>query len=211
MVLFGASPSCWQSFTNNLSSNGGDSFRGWQQYVASLTSNKKRLSARRRQTFMVVVMHIKKSVAKWCRKICLTQSWHHQYLLKNLNIWTVHHYLFGLKDLTSWTSKNDFANFFVFAKIFDHEVWKLWSRRRWRQRHRGHSFANIFAKTTNFAKPLCLFIWGPGGVFFTKKVSDISWHCPFNSCPQIVIHAVKINLGLLSPHQLFFNLGIPKC
>ena len=116
MVLFGASPSCWQSFTNNLSSNGGDSFRGWQQYVASLTSNKKRLSARRRQTFMVVDMHLKKSVAKWCRKICLTQSWHHQYLLKNLNIWTVHHYFFRLKRFDIMNKQKRFCELFRFRE-----------------------------------------------------------------------------------------------
>ena len=58
-------------------------------------------------------------------------------------------------------------------KIFDYKV------RKSRvcvinDEHRGHAFfANIFATTKKFSKPLCLFIWGPGGVFDKKKVENL--------------------------------------
>ena len=46
-------------------------------------------------------------------------------------------------------------------------------RSRWL---RGHSFfANIFAKTKKFAKP----VFGARSKVFSKKWSKIWWHCPF--------------------------------
>ena len=35
-------------------------------------------------------------------------------------------------------------------------------------------------KQKNLLNRYCLFIWGPGGYLFYKKVSQISWHCPFS-------------------------------
>ena len=67
-----------------------------------------------------------------------------------------------------WTGKNGFANFFVFGKIFDRKVRKWHGVSVVNDHADTHvfmqNFANIFAKTKNFAKPkFCL--WS----FFYKK------------------------------------------
>ena len=51
---------------------------------------------------------------------------------------------------------------------------------------RGHTFSRISLRKRNISQNhFCLFIWGPGEVFWSTKVSKISWHCPFKLgfCP----------------------------
>ena len=70
-----------------------------------------------------------------------------------------------------------FREIFRFCKDIPSQSSKIACPRS--RRLHGHDYAKIFAKTKNFAKPFCLFIWGLGGVFWFKKLSKISSDCPF--------------------------------
>ena len=73
--------------------------------------------------------------------------------------------------------------------VADHPGIVLGSRRlRWLYWHRvsivvdyaNTCFSQISSwKQKNLRNCFCLLIWGPGFVFDFKKISKISWHCPF--------------------------------
>ena len=71
--------------------------------------------------------------------------------------------------------QNSFANFFVFANLFNCQVWNFQFTSS--TTTRTHFFANIFEKTKMFAK--LLLPVHMGSILANIKGSKILWHCLF--------------------------------